>query len=154
MLILIKMVLVDPITNVNDLQLQIAELQEQITKTTDKPKSKYELYQENKKVRKDKQTFTNEKIFRVCLLISIWFVNFYIADEIRKQYNASANPSKFAFSRYTSIIWMFVIPFMGFLSFQLNDYKIAYGTVGVYLFGIMILSNNNFVKKLTQILDV
>ena len=57
------MVLVNPIDNVNDLQLQIAELQEQITKSTDKPKSKFELYQENKKATKDKQTFTNEKIY-------------------------------------------------------------------------------------------
>ena len=101
--------------------------------------------------------FNNKNIISILLLIGLWFLNFYIADEIRKKFNecgAQTCRDNKRLARYASIMWIFLIPVILVISIIHNDSRLAYGTVAFYLFGLLIFTDNPIINRFLLVIDV
>jgi hypothetical protein len=101
--------------------------------------------------------FNNKNIISILLLIGLWFLNFYIADEVRKKFNecrAQTCRDNKRFARYASIMWIFLIPVVLVTSIIRDDSRLAYGTVAFYLFGLLIFTDNPIINRFLLVIDV
>ncbi|AII16967.1 hypothetical protein JO84_gp320 [Aureococcus anophagefferens virus] len=96
------------------------------------------------------------EIVLISVSISLWIINFYVADEIRKEYNIRNKDDKkeIATSRYFSVFWVFIIPVVLFLAIKFSDPALIAYMIIIYTLLYILTTDNIIMKKLIAIVDI